>query len=1131
MKIRLNSLLTKNIVAGTLSLMATDLLADNTIKPYWQDVQVVAVNKEYPRSSFMTYDNMNDALTGKFEQSRYYRSLNGTWKFYYVDSYKNLPDRITDPNTDTDAWHDIQVPGNWELQGHGVAIYTNHGYEFKARNPQPPVLPEATPVGVYRRDIDIPADWDDRDIYLHLAGAKSGVYVYLNGQEVGYSEDSKNPAEFLINRYVKPGKNVLTLKIFRWSTGTYLECQDFWRISGIERDVFLYSQPKVAIRDFRITSTLDDTYKNGIFRLSMDVRNNSSEQSKSYTIGYKLTDTKTDKVIAESEIHAALNANQTVPCFEKMTVDIPGVKTWSSERPDLYKLLMYIKDGDKFVEIVPFNVGFRRIEIKPTEQKAVNGQPYVCLFINGQPLKLKGVNIHEHNPETGHYITEELMRRDFELIKQHNLNSVRLCHYPQDRRFYELCDEYGLYVYDEANIESHGMYYNLRKGGTLGNNPEWLQPHMDRTINMFERNKNYPSVTFWSLGNEAGNGYNFYQTYLWLKEADRNIMARPVNYERAQWEWNSDMYVPQYPGADWLESIGQNGSDRPIAPSEYAHAMGNSTGNLWGQWQAIYKYPNLQGGYIWDWVDQGILQTDKDGKAYWAYGGDFGVDMPSDGNFLCNGLVNPDREAHPAMAEVKYVHQNIGFEATNPASGKFKITNRFYFTNLTKYQINYNIVANGKIIRRGKVSMDIAPQASKELTVPVKGLKAQPGTEYFVNFSVTTTEPEPLIPAGYEIAYDQFRLPINARKVTYKGNGPALSTSTQGDELTVYSSKVNFVFNKKSGLVTSYKVDGTEYFNDGFGIQPNFWRAPTDNDYGNGAPKRLQVWKQSSRNFHVTDAVITSDNNVVSLKVNYLLAAGNLYVVNYKIYPSGVVNVNAKFTSTDMQASETEVSEATRMATFTPGSDAARKAASKLEVPRIGMRFRLPARMNNVEYFGRGPEENYIDRNHGTLVGVYQTTADKMYFNYVRPQENGHRTDTRWIALSPDKGNGLAIIADSLIGFNALRNPIEDFDSEEALPHPYQWNNFSPEEIANHDEDAAKNVLRRMHHVNDIIPRDFVEVCVDMKQQGVGGYDSWGSRPEPHYQIPANHEYDWGFTLVPISSANQAGEAAKYDYQ
>ena len=647
---------------GIVSLTTFNATAENAVKPYWQDVQVVAVNKEYPRTVFMTYDNRDDALSGKFERSKYYRLLNGTWKFFFVDSYKKLPDNITDPNISTESWDDIQVPGNWEVQGHGTAIYTNHGYEFKPRNPQPPTLPEANPVGVYRRNIDIPSNWDGRDIYLHLAGVKSGVYVYINGQEVGYSEDSKNPAEFLINKYVKPGKNVLTLKIFRWSTGSYLECQDFWRISGIERDVYLYSQPKVAIKDFRVTSTLDDTYKNGIFKLTMDIRNTGSQTSKDYIIGYKVFDPKTNKVIAESEKNSAFNANSTISLFGHTEIEIPDVKTWTSEHPNLYKLLMYIKDGEKIVEMVPFNIGFRRIEIKPIEQKAANGQPYVCLFINGQPLKLKGVNIHEHNPATGHYVPEDLMRRDFELMKRHNLNSVRLCHYPQDRRFYELCDEYGLYVYDEANIESHGMYYDLRKGGTLGNNPEWLKPHMDRTINMFERNKNYPSVTIWSLGNEAGNGYNFYQTYLWLKEADKNIMARPVNYERAQWEWNSDMYVPQYPGADWLESIGKNGSDRPVAPSEYAHAMGNSTGNLWGQWQAIYKYPNLQGGYIWDWVDQGLLQKDENGKEYWAYGGDFGVDAPSDGNFLCNGLVNPDRGPHPAMAEVKYVHQNVGFE-------------------------------------------------------------------------------------------------------------------------------------------------------------------------------------------------------------------------------------------------------------------------------------------------------------------------------------------------------------------------------------------------------------------------------------------------------------------------------------
>ena len=1115
------------LLAGIFSLLTTGAMAEKTSdKPYWQDVQVVSVNKEYPRTSFMTYDSRTDALTGKFEKSNYYQLLNGTWKFFFADSYKDLPANITDPSVSTDSWNDIKVPGNWEVQGYGVAIYTNHGYEFKPRNPQPPSLPEANPVGVYRRDIDIPADWKERDIYLHLAGAKSGVYVYINGQEVGYSEDSKNPAEFLINKYVKPGKNVLTLKIFRWSTGSYLECQDFWRISGIERDVYLYSQPKAALKDFRITSTLDDSYKNGVFALNVDLRNHRPAAT-NLTLAYELLDAQ-GKVVATEEKTTYVPVNETrTLSFDKNLTD---VHTWTSEHPNLYKLVMTVKEEGKVNEIIPFNVGFRRIEIKPIDQKAANGKPYVCLFINGQPLKLKGVNIHEHNPETGHYVTEELMRRDFELMKQHNLNSVRLCHYPQDRRFYELCDEYGLYVYDEANIESHGMYYDLRKGGSLGNNPEWLKPHMDRTINMFERNKNYPSVTFWSLGNEAGNGYNFYQTYLWLKEADKNIMQRPVNYERAQWEWNTDMYVPQYPGAGWLEDIGKNGSDRPIVPSEYAHSMGNSTGNLWGQWQAIYKYPNLQGGYIWDWVDQGLLQKDKNGREYWAYGGDFGVNAPSDGNFLCNGLVNPDRGPHPAMAEVKYVHQNVGFDAIDAASGKFNITNRFYFTNLKKYQIHYSVLANGKTVKSGKVSLDIAPQASKEFTVPVNGLKARPGTEYFVNFSVIAVEPEPLIPAGYEIAYDQFRLP-EAERNTYKANGPALQTQTQGDELTVSSSKVNFVFNKKSGLVTSYKVDGTEYFKDGFGIQPNFWRAPNDNDYGNGAPKRLHVWKQSSKDFHVTDTKVSTEDKAVLLQATYLLAAGNLYVVTYKIYPSGIVHVNAKFTSTDMQAAETEVSEATRMATFTPGSDAARKAASKLEVPRIGVRFRLPAQMNNVQYFGRGPEENYIDRNHGTMVGIYQTTADKMYFNYVRPQENGHHTDTRWLNLSPDKGNGLVIVADSLIGFNALRNSVEDFDSEEALPHPYQWNNFSPEEAANHDEKAARNVLRRMHHVNDVTPRDFVEVCVDMKQQGVGGYDSWGARPEPFHLIPANREYNWGFTLVPVRSGSQATEAAKYDYR
>lgn len=1034
MKLRLSHTLNSLMLGGLLMASAFASAGNEPKKPYWQDVQVVAVNKEYPRSSFMTYENRANALTGKFEKSKYYQLLNGTWKFYFVDSYKNLPANITDPSVSTADWTDIKVPGNWEVQGHGVAIYTNHGYEFQPRNPQPPTLPEANPVGVYRRDIDIPTDWDGRDIYLHLAGAKSGVYVYINGQEVGYSEDSKNSAEFLINKFVKPGKNVLTLKIYRWSTGSYLECQDFWRISGIERDVFLYSQPKAALKDFRVTSTLDDTYKDGIFKLGADLRNNGSAAS-NMALVYELLDAK-GNVVATGEKTADIAAGETRTVSFDQT--LPGVKTWTSEAPNLYKLVMTVKENGKVNEIIPFNVGFRRIEIKPIEQLAGNGKPYVCLFINGQPLKLKGVNIHEHNPATGHYMTEELMRKDFELMKQHNLNTVRLCHYPQDRRFYELCDEYGLYVYDEANIESHGMYYDLKKGGTLGNNPEWLKAHMDRTINMFERNKNYPSLTFWSLGNEAGNGYNFYQTYLWLKDADKNIMERPVNYERAQWEWNSDMYVPQYPGAQWLEAMGKRGSDRPIAPSEYSHAMGNSNGNLWDQWKAIYKYPNLQGGYIWDWVDQGIDAVDENGRHFWTYGGDYGVNTPNDGNFCCNGIVSPDRTPHPAMAEVKYVHQNVAFEPVDPANGKFLVKNRFYFTNLQKYMISYTIKANGKTVKGGKMSVNVEPQGSKEITIPVSGLKSKPGTEYFIYFNVTTTEPEPLIPVGHEIAYEQFRLPVEPSERTFATGGPTLKVSAEGNELSASSSKVSFVFDKKTGLVSSYKVGGTEYFKDGFGLQPNFWRAPNDNDYGNGNPKRLQVWKQSSKNFNVVDANIVMDGKDAVLTANYLLAAGNLYIVTYRIHPSGVVKADFTFTSTDMEAAKTEASEATLMATFTPGSDAARKAASKLEVPRIGVRFRLPAEMNQVEYFGRGPEENYVDRNAGTLIDLYKTTADNMYFPYVRPQENGHHTDTRWLTLNKKGGKGLTIYADKTIGFNALRNSVEDFDGEETVSRPYQ---------------------------------------------------------------------------------------------
>ncbi|MBF6597629.1 MAG: DUF4981 domain-containing protein [Fermentimonas sp.] len=1096
-----------------------NLISNERKVPYWQDVNVVKVNKEYPRTQFMTFADKSAALNSKFEESENYISLNGTWKFYFVEGYKQLPENITDSTVSLTDWKEIKVPGNWEIQGFGTPIYINHPYEFVERDPitrfpkmAPPYLPEMNPVGVYRKEIDIPEDWDEREIFLTLDGAKSGVYVYVNGKEVGYSEDSKTSAEFNITKYVNSGKNSLVLKIFRWSTGSYLEAQDFFRISGIERDVFLWSQPKTSLRDFRVKSTLDDTYKNGIFELETTVRNYGN--SVSYAdVTFELLDKSGKTILTETKPIGIQRGGES---SIKFNAEIPNIDTWTSEHPNLYKLLITVnKESEEKGEVVPYPVGFRRFEIKTV---ATGDRKDRLFLVNGQPIKFKGVNIHETNPETGHYVTEDIMRKDFEIMKLNNINTVRLSHYPQSRRFYELCSEIGLYVYDEANIESHGLYYGDK---SPSRHPEWEQAHMDRTVNMFERNKNHPSVAFWSLGNEAGNGINFFHTYRYLKDQERNFMNRPVNYERSLWDMNTDMYVPQYPSAAWLEEIGAKGSDRPVIPSEYSHAMGNSNGNLDIQWEAIYKYPNLQGAYIWDWVDQGIAETDENGNKFWAYGGDYGTDAPSDGNFVINGLIAPDRVPHPAINEVKYVHQNFAFEVIDLDKAIFRIINRQYFSNTDNYTFKYYITENGKKISEGNIDVSLMPQESVEKTLPVGNLRAKAGHEYFINFEVIQKEAQSLVPSGYVVAIEQFKLPLEEPKLAYNesGRNSALIIKDNENNIKVSSSKVNFEFDKTTGVVTSYKVNRREYFNEGFGIQPNFWRGPNDNDYGNGAPHRLQVWKQSSKNFNVVDSKVTQEGENVIVDVTYLLSAGNLYNVIYKLYPSGILNVNVKFHSADSEEHSIEASEAALTATYSPGASAARKASSTLNVPRIGVRFRLPKSMNNVQYFGKGPDENYVDRASGSKVGRYKTTAENMYIPYTRPQENGHRIDTRWVALTGGK-NGLLIVADNTIGFNALRNSVEDFDSEEATHRPYQWNNFSSEEIAARSDDDAKNRLPRQTHLNDVIQKDYVEVCIDMKQQGVAGYNSWGARPLPEYSIPANKDYSWGFTMIPIENAS-----------
>ncbi len=727
MKIR-NTIFLFCAAGSILSLPAQETL------PYYRDINVISVNKEPARAAFKVYPTTAEALKGNFMKMPNYMDLNGVWKFYYTDSESTLPANITDKGLDTSLWSDITVPGNWEVQGFGVPVYTNTFYDFQPRDPQPPVLPENVPAGVYRRTFDLPEGWENDNVYLYIGGAKSGVYVYVNGKEVGYNEDSKSPAEYLLNNYLVPGKNEIAVKMTKWSTGSYLECQDFWRLSGFERDVYLYATPKVSLKDFAVVSSLDDSYRNGIFALETKIGNTGSKPQE-VTVGYTLLDKAGNTVLSQKK-NVSVGSDATVSVnFDRKIV--PDVTTWTSESPGLYKLVISLDDkSGKEFEAVPFNVGFRRIEIKPTGTKAeTTGTPYVALYVNGQPLKIKGVNVHEHNPYTGHYVTEDLIRQDFEIMRRNNINAVRLCHYPQSDRFYELADEYGMYVYDEANIESHGMGYNLSKGGTLGNNPDWLDAHKERTVNMYERNKNYPSLTFWSLGNEGGNGYNFYETYLWLKAAD-TLMYRPVNYERAEYEWNTDMIVPQYPGAKWFAEKGSKGTDRPVMPSEYAHMMGNSGGDFDLIWNEIYRYPNLTGGFIWDWVDQGLAAKDENGRLYWTYGGDYGKDAPSDGNFLINGLVGPDRTEHPHLKEVSYMHQNIAVVPVDIERGVFKVTNRFYFSTLENYRLDYQVVAGKKVLTKGSMSLDIAPQESKEIVLKLPSSSVLDKEETFINFQL-----------------------------------------------------------------------------------------------------------------------------------------------------------------------------------------------------------------------------------------------------------------------------------------------------------------------------------------------------------------------------------------------------------
>lgn len=702
--------------------------------------KLTSINREPARSTFTSYVTEADAVINDRKNGTFRLSLNGKWKFHYVETFADRPTDFMMDRVDASRWPDINVPGNWELQGFGTPIYVNHPYEFCSSGyppywdkPNPPYVPkEWNPTGTYRREFTLPGDWDDKEIFLSADGVRGAAFYYLNGKFIGMSKDAKTPARFNVSAIAKKGKNVIAIQIHRFSDANYLECQDFWRISGIERDIYLYAQPQIHLTDFKVESPLDENYRNGILKVKVQFTNESGQNSP-FVVGYRLLD-KNDQQIAQSSTQ--VSGDQTEVEFTKKTIREP--LQWTAETPNLYTLVISLKrpNGD-VIEATSCKVGFRTVEIKDKQ-----------LLVNGQPILVKGVNYHEHNENTGHYVSEELMKKDFELWKRYNVNTVRTCHYPQQERFYELCDEYGIYVIDEANIESHGMGYDLRVGGTLGNNPLFMNAHLDRTMNMYERDKNHPSVIIWSLGNEAGNGLNFYVTYNTLKTLD----SRPIQYERALLEWNTDIYCPMYAPPSYLEKYARNKEmTRPLILCEYAHAMGNSLGNFQDYWDIIEKYPILQGGCIWDWVDQGFAAKTDDGRKYWTYGGDYGENgTPSDGNFCINGVVYPDRSVKPQTEEMGKVYQNIKFLDFDKQTSTVKIRNDFSFTNLDKYDFYYIIRDHGKEVYRGKIENIHAAPGKTVTTGFLNGIPKEKQTtgDVRIEFYAAIKTAEPFLPAA-----------------------------------------------------------------------------------------------------------------------------------------------------------------------------------------------------------------------------------------------------------------------------------------------------------------------------------------------------------------------------------------------
>jgi len=1032
-------------------------MADKWENPEWENPEIFQINREAPTASFYRYANASSALENEsWKNSPFYKSLNGIWDFYYADSVTARPTDFYKNGFSLKGWNTIEVPSNWELKGYGIPVYTNIKYMFPAN---PPFIPhDINNNGSYKREFEVPENWNGKDIYLHFAGVSGAIYVWVNGRKVGYNEGSKTPAEFKINNFVKKGKNTVAVQVLRWSDGSYLEDQDFWRLSGIERDVYIYATNKVTFRDFRVISDLENNYKDGIFKLDLKIDNNTNTNvEKSVTVSL-LDDTK--EIYSETKT-IVLNPGRNTIEFNK---NIPNVKTWNAESPNLYTLL--IKTNEEATSI---KVGFRNVAIKSNQ-----------FLVNGKAVLIKGVNLHDHSDTEGHVVSEALTIKDLEVMKQNNINAIRCCHYPKNPHFYRLCDKYGFYVLDEANIETHGM--GTTNQGLDGNNskqavhpaylPQWKGAHLDRTVRMFERDKNHPSIVIWSLGNEAGNGENFFATYKWLKENDS---TRPTQYEGASGYANTDIQAPMYWSIEKMIQYVENKQTRPLIQCEYAHSMGNSTGNFQDYWDVIEKYPSMQGGFIWDWVDQGILTKNKAGESFWAYGGDLGgFDLQNDKNFCLNGIVNPDRTAHPALFEVKKVYQYIKFKAANLKDGEIAIKNIYDFTNLNQFQFTWTLLENGVEKASGVLpTLEIPSYETKQLQINLPELENKKA-QYHLNVYALNKTATDLMPLNHIVAFEQFQLPNEKSDVT-KSTVKGEISVVKKDSITILTNK-NFEikFNTSKGTLSSLDYGNGNILVEG--LSPNFWRAATDNDFGAGTPKVLEKWKQATQNQKLAE--------IKFLKGSIEIGA---------TFPSeieGEITVQASF---DLPSVSGQI-----VVSYTINSLGGITVSNQLEniktdlpyLPRFGNNFIIKDQYQTVNWFGRGPQENYQDRNTAALVGQYKASVSELYFPYIRPQENGYRTDVRWLTFTNSNGKGIKVEGSELLSFSAHHQYNDDFD-------------------------AGNTKTQR--HTTDITKRDFVNINIDYGQTGIGGDNSWSPSAVAHekYRVKSgNLEYSYRITPI-----------------